>query len=89
MPRIRLHADKYAAADFGSYIKGRMDVQGMTQADLGKELGISQQTVSNMLKHPEKITFAMMRKLFKVLPLEAKSITGFIEYEVGPSGRCG
>jgi predicted transcriptional regulator len=63
MPRIRQYAAKYAMADFGSHIKGRIRNSGLKQADVGKKLGISQQGVSRLLNHPEKITMKQLRDI--------------------------
>ena len=70
MPRIRQYADKYAMQDLASHIVGRMKANGLTQQGLGEKMKMSQQCVSYMLNHPEKITLETMRKLCKAVELD-------------------
>ena len=70
MPRIRQYAAKYAMADFGSHIKGRIRNSGLKQADVGEKLGISQQGVSRLLNHPEKITMKQLRDICSLTEID-------------------
>lgn len=70
MPRIRQLADKYAMTDLGAHIKGRIEASGRTQQDIGEELNISQQSVSRLLRNPERITIGTLRKIAKVVKLD-------------------
>lgn len=75
MPRIRQYADRYAMQDLASHISGRMDAQGMTQYDLGAKLGVSQQTISRLLKHPDKISIGMLRKICKAVEIDRDAVS--------------
>lgn len=70
MPRIRQYAAKYAMADFGSHIKGRIRNSGLKQADVGEKLGISQQGVSRLLNHPEKMTMKQLRDICSLTEID-------------------
>lgn len=70
MPRIRQLADKYAMKDLGSHIKGRIEASGRTQQEIGEELNLSQQSVSRLLRNPERITVETLRKIAKVVDLD-------------------
>lgn len=71
MPRIRQYADKYAMSDLASHIRGRIKASGKTQQEIGDELGVSQQTISRMLKKPETIPIGTLRKICKVVEVDA------------------
>ena len=49
MPRVRLNRKKYMVKDLSEFIVGRMRTLGFTQAQMGKEINISQQAFSNRL----------------------------------------
>ena len=70
MPRIRQYADKYAMQDLRAHILGRMKIAGMTQKDLGEKLNMSQQTVSRMLKRPEKLPLGTLRSICKIVDID-------------------
>ena len=74
MPRIRQYAAKYAMADFGSHIKGRIRNSGLKQADVGEKLGISQQSVSRLLKHPERLNIKRLRQINDIAELDSQVI---------------
>ena len=74
MPRIRQLADKYAMKDLAFHIKGRMDASGKTQQEIGEALDLSQQSVSRLLRNPERITIGTLRKLAKVVDLDQSVI---------------
>ena len=50
MPRVRLNRKKYMVHDLSEFIAGRMRTLGFTQAQMGKEINISQQAFSNRLE---------------------------------------
>lgn len=57
MPRNPLGMEQkrdYKLKDFKLWVAMQMYEQGKTQADIGKVLGVSQPTVSKMLKLPDK-----------------------------------
>lgn len=70
MPRIKQYADKYAMQDLASHIRGRAEGGGMTQQKLGDALGLSQQSISRLLKKPETMTIGTLRKLCKVVEVD-------------------
>lgn len=70
MPRIRQLADKYAMKDLGAHIKGRIEASGRTQQEIGEELDISQQSVSRLLRNPERITIETLRKITQIVELD-------------------
>lgn len=70
MPRIRQYADKYAMSDLTAHIVGRMKSAGLTQQMLGSALGMSQQSVSRLLKSPEEIPLGTLRKICKIIDID-------------------
>lgn len=72
MPRIRQYAAKYAMADFGSHIAGRIKSAGLNQADVADKLGISQQYVSRLLKQPEKLTVKQLREICGIVAIDGR-----------------
>lgn len=70
MPRVAINAKKYAMKDLGRYISDCRRRLGMTQADLAKELGITQQQVSYMENNPGRIVAEDLYDIAKVLKFE-------------------
>lgn len=70
MPRIAINAKKYAMKDLGCYIVDCRRRLGMTQTDLAKQMGITQQQVSYMEKNPGRITAEDLFDLAKILKFE-------------------
>ena len=57
MPRVALSAEQkreYKLRDFKGWVIMQMKLTGKTQAEVGRALGISQGTVSTMLKIPDR-----------------------------------
>ena len=50
MPRVRLNRKKYMVRDLSEFIAGRMRTLGFTQAQMGKEINISQPAFGNRLE---------------------------------------
>lgn len=50
MPRVSLKKTEYMTADLYAYIIGQMVTKGITQRELGEELGLSQQVTSSKLR---------------------------------------
>lgn len=71
MPRIRQYAAKYAMADFGAHVKGRIKGAGMKQADIADKMGITQQGVSKLLNHPEKLTVKQLREICGLVEIDS------------------
>lgn len=72
MPRIRQNFAKYAMADFGSHVRGRIRDSGMKQADVGAKIGMTQQGVSRLLNHPEKITVKQLREICGIVEIDSR-----------------
>ena len=74
MPRLKIYAAKYAIADLGAHIKGRIKLLGITQAELGEKLGMNQQSVSRLLKHPERLNIKRLRQINEIAELDGQVI---------------
>ena len=74
MPRIRQYAARYAIADLGAHIKGRIKLSGLTQVQLGEKLGMNQQSVSRLLRHPEKLSIKRLRQIGEIIELDGDVI---------------
>lgn len=83
MPRIRQYADKYAMRDLSAHIMVRMKIAGMTQEDLGNRLNMSQQTVSRILRSPEKLPIGTMRKICAVLDIDQSVVAKAAWCQIG------
>ena len=70
MPRLKVYEKKYAMSDLGLCIVDRRRRMKMTQSDLAKKLGITQQQVSYMENNPERITQEDLYELNKVLDFD-------------------
>ena len=64
MPRVRLNRKKYMVKDLSEFIAGRMRTLGFTQAQMGKEINISQQAFSNRLEKG-LVSYGELLTLFK------------------------
>lgn len=53
MPRVAIKKKEYKLKDFKGWVVQQMHIHNMTQEELGKVLGISQQRVSVMLAIPK------------------------------------
>ena len=74
MPRIRQYAARYAMVDLAAHIKGRTRDAGLRQQELGETLGMSQQGISRLLNHPEKISIDQLRKICSVAEIDTHVI---------------
>ena len=74
MPRIKQNYGIYALNDAGSHIKGRIRSKGLTQADIAKELDVTQQTVSRWLNNPGCMTIEQFQKIAKIVPMDSEVI---------------
>ena len=74
MPRIRQYSAKYAMADLGSHIKGRIKNSGLRQEDVGEKLRMSQQSVSRLLNHPERITVKQLREICSLTEIDSQVV---------------
>ena len=85
MPRIRQLADKYAMVDWGSHLTGRIKLAGVTQAQLGEAMGVSQQMVSYMLKKPEEMSIRELRGVCKVIKIDPAALLKAVGIKEGVS----
>lgn len=54
MPRVTINKKEYKLLDFKGWVRKQMALNHKTQVQVGEVLGISQSTVSQMLKIPDK-----------------------------------
>lgn len=66
MPRVFLNKKKYALQDMSAYIIGQMKVQKISQADVAKELGTTQQNLSKRL-HDNNLSYGDLLTIFDIL----------------------
>ena len=66
MPRVRLNRKKYMVKDLSEFIIGRMRTLGLTQAQMGKEINISQQAFGHRLQN-SLFSYEELLVLFKKL----------------------
>ena len=71
MPRIRQYAARYAMVDLASHIKGRAKDAGLRQQELGEAIGMTQQGISRLLNHPEKITVKQLREICGLVEIDS------------------
>ena len=68
MPRIRASdPDAERKAEFREWIKGRMAYHGMNCRELAKRTGISERTISEHIRHPEKVRKGEEWMLIRIL----------------------
>lgn len=69
MPRVAINKKKYMIVDLSRWIVGKMHEKGLNQTDVGKILGINQQSVSRRLSEckrgKDKFTQGELIVLFK------------------------
>lgn len=73
MPRVYLSEEERLSAKLSSWIYGEMKIQGISQAQLARELGMSQQNISWKLKH-RSFSFTDFANLVKALKPEPDEI---------------
>ena len=73
MPRVATNKHKYMVNDLYAYLIGRMRVMGVTQSDLGEQLGLTQQVVSSKLRKQQLTTLEIIEVL-DVLEVGAETI---------------
>lgn len=66
MPRVLLSKKKYKGTDLVAYIVGEMYTRDLSQSDIAKELGITQQAFSYRLKN-HLFTYEDLLTLFQIL----------------------
>ena len=62
MPRVILKRQEYKVSDFSEWLVGKMYTKELTQADMGKLLGITQPAFQNRLKKG-LFSFLLRKKL--------------------------
>lgn len=88
MPRIKAYEKKYKLTDLQTWIKEQICAQGLKQRQVAKELGISQQALSERLKPPEDknkdkdpFSYGDMLTLFKVFNTSAEKIAELMQLD--------
>lgn len=84
MPRVALNAEQrkaYKLKDLYTWIKGRMSLKNITQADIGAALGVSQTAVSakllNLKKGKDALKHGELMIFFKELDATDDDIVKF------------
>lgn len=63
MPRVAANKNKYLVNDLYAYLIGQMKVRGITQSELGEELGVTQQVMSSKLRKKQLSTLELIEVL--------------------------
>lgn len=80
MPRVGIKKMEYKKRDLKNWIAGQMRANGLRQEDVGRELGISQQAVSQKLKltktgpETDPISYGDLLALFKLFGTTGEEI---------------
>ena len=80
MPRIRQKADEYRGEDFRRAVKGQLGKMGLNQSDLAANIGISCSRMTELMKHPERLTAERLRKLIEYTKLPPNDVMEFLGY---------
>lgn len=75
MPRVAIKKKDYMIKDLAGWISGRMHVKGLKQEEVARELGITQQAISNYLNPKmydsgqvkDPFSYGKLLTLFKLL----------------------
>lgn len=79
MPRCYLgNRREYIQKDFSRYVIGELRLQGISEAELGNELGITQQAVSQKIKK-HKFTYSDVLGIFKLFDADDETILRFMK----------
>lgn len=88
MPRVAVNKKKYKLADLQKWIKGQIRAQGLKQRQVAKELGISQQALSERLKPPEDknkdkdpFSYGDMLTLFKLFDTSTEKMAELMQLD--------
>ena len=81
MPRIRQKENIYRNEDFRRELSARLALLGLQQKDLAQQLGVSEATVSGVMKHPEKIPVDRMRSIIAYLELPPGAVLRLYGYK--------
>lgn len=83
MPRVTINRKKYMLQDLYVWIKGKMSLKDMTQEDLGKILGISQESafyrLDGMKRGNDTIKYKELITLFKAFDATDEEILKFMK----------
>ena len=81
MPRIRQYAEKYQKEDRLREIDVRCAWNGIkTQESLGKFLGVSPMTITNLRREPELRQISLLQSIVKKLKPDPEPILLFLGY---------
>lgn len=78
MPRIKMKADQYAAADFQKAVRIGRAALGIRQCALAERMGMAPSTLSDKLSNPERLTAVDLRKLFRAGVVSETDLIKFI-----------
>ena len=78
MPRIKEYRKEYARRDMQAWIRNEMKRQKITQADIGKKLGVSGQGFSQKLRNMS-FKYDELYLIFNTLNAEPKEIIYFMK----------
>lgn len=81
MPRVRQKANIYRAEDFANAIRSELISKGLQQHDLAVELGVSDATLSQLLKNPNKLSADRIRVIVQFLNIEPMVLLIFCGYD--------
>lgn len=81
MPRIRQKADVYRNEDFRRDVQVRLAYLDLNQRDLAEYLGVSDATVSLLLRRPEKMPVERLRKIISYLQLEPAAVLKLLGFQ--------
>lgn len=81
------HESRGYFADLGAHIGAMRKSRGLTQADLARAIGVSQQAVFAYEKGDRRISILVLKKITKVFQQSADDIIGLAKPTRTPKGR--
>ncbi len=78
MPRIRAYRKKYMLSDFSEWVVGRMKKIGLTQAQMGEKIGLSQSAFCQKLRQ-NKFTLSDAMTILKELQATDEEILRLVK----------
>ena len=82
MPRVKQKENIYRAEDFAKAIRSELILKGLQQHDLAVELGVSDATLSQLLKNPNKLSADRIRVIVQFLNIEPMVLLIFCGYDM-------
>lgn len=78
MPRTKLGANKYKDSDLVELIRKYKYGKALTNAEIGKKVGISERSWNNYMSDPGRIPLRVLRDLQKVLQIPKDEMLPFL-----------